>query len=110
PLFPYTTLFRSVDLALVALGELGAVADAHHLCAAAFRLPGLAGNVGEESRLAWIGDVDDRGAVVLLAPRERVQRLAAVVADVGDPAPAALLDEGLVGAAALQVVVAGERH
>ena len=36
--------------------------------------------------------------------------IAAVVADVGDPAVALLLDHGLIGAAGLQVVVADQLH
>ena len=73
-------------------------------------LPGLARDMREVARFARISDLDDRGAVILLAAGERVQRLAAVVTDVGDPAPAAFLDDRLVGAAALQVVVSDERH
>ena len=101
---------QEVDLRLVRLRQVGAVARAHHLRAAGFAIARLAGNVREIARRARIGDVDDRGAVVLLAPGERVHGLAAVVADVGDPAPALLVEDRLVGAAALQLFVADERH
>ena len=105
---------QHVDLALVArifnCGQFGAVAYAHHLRAAAFRLAFLAGNMRDVARLARVGDVDERGAAVLHRAGERVERGAAVMADVGDPATMVLADHRLVGAAPLQVIVAEEHH
>src|SRR6185369_9911790 len=101
---------KQVDLRLVRLRQIGAVARAHHLRPAGFPLARLAGNVREIARRARVRDVHDRGAVVLLASGERVRGLAAVVSDVGDKAPALPVNDRLVGAAALQLVVAEERH
>src|SRR6266480_4695668 len=77
---------EQVHLALVALGEVRAVAHAHHLRPARFRQSGLAGNVSEVAGFLRIGHIDDRRAVVFLFSRERVEDVVAVVADIGDPA------------------------
>ena len=100
---------QQVDGAGIALRQRLAVAHAHHLRAAVLGQALLAGNVREVLRAARIGDVDDRGAVEFLGARQRIERLghllgAAVVADVGDPAAALLVDDRLIGAARLQVV------
>ena len=52
----------------------------------------LAGNVREVLRPLRIGDVDDRRAVVLVPAGQRIGLRRAVVADVGDPALALLVD------------------
>src|SRR5207237_2599539 len=62
-----------------------------------------------------IGDVDDRGAVELRLPGQRIDRLgngvaAAVMPDIGDVAIALVLDDRLVGAARLKVAVADQPH
>ena len=62
-----------------------------------------------------IGDVEDRGAVELGLPGQRIERLrhrlgAAVMADIGDVAIALFVDDRLVGAARLQIVEADEAH
>jgi hypothetical protein len=86
------------------------VAHARHLRAALLGAAGHAGDVRQIARPRGIGDVHDRGAVVLLATGERIARPAAVVADVGQDTPALAMDRGLVGRAALQVVVADQFH
>ncbi len=65
--------------------------------------------------LRGIGDVDDRGAVRLGFAGLRIDRRgnvvgAAVMADIGDPALALVMDGRLVGAARLQIVGADEAH
>ena len=57
-----------------------------------------------------IGDIDDRGAVVLILSRERVGHFVAVMSDVGDPAVALFVNDGLVRGARLQVAVAHQAH
>src|SRR6267142_2287692 len=68
---------QQVDLALISLGELGAVAHSHHLRAAGLALPRLARDVGQVARLARVGHVDDRGAAVLFAATQRAHALGA---------------------------------
>ncbi len=101
---------QQIDLALVAPGQLGAVAHAHHLRAARLVLPRLAGNVGEVARTLGVGHVEDGSAVGLLPAAQGIARGAAVMTDVGDPAAALPVDERLIGAAALQVVEAHQLH
>src|SRR5207245_3012344 len=82
------------------------LADARHLGAA---LLGAAGSARDVSQIAWprrVGDVDDRGAVVFLYSGQRIARLAAVMADVGDEVAASLVERRLVRRAYLQMVVA----
>ena len=79
---------QQVHLALVGARQLAAVADPDHLRAAGLALTGLARNVGEVPRLLRVRHVDDRRAVAFLLAGERVERRAAVMADVGDPAVA----------------------
>ncbi len=76
---------QKVRLRAIALRQVTAVADPDHRGSAGFRLAGRAGDVVQVLRLRGIGHVDDRRAVQLHAPGERVHALAAVVADVGDP-------------------------
>ena len=78
-------------LLLSARGSCAAVADPDHLRAAGFALTGLARNVREVLRLLRVRHVDDRRAVALLLTGERVERHAAVMADVGDPAVVAFM-------------------
>jgi hypothetical protein len=71
--------------------------------------------MGEVFRMRRVGHVDDRGAVVFGLPSQRVDRLlgfrnAAVMADIGDPAVALVVDDRLIGTARLQIAVADQRH
>jgi hypothetical protein len=61
-------------------------------------------------RVLRIGHVDDRSAVGLFLPRDRVDRASAMMPHIGDPAVTLLLDLRLIRAASLQVVVADELH
>ena len=62
-------------------------------------------------RCAWIGHIDDRGAVEFRAPIERVDLgNAAVMPDISDPAIALLLDFRVIGAARVQIDMAQQRH
>ena len=66
-------------------------------------------------RMRGIGDVDNRGAVRLGLPGQRIDRIgnrigAAVMADIGDPAVALTMDGRLIGAARLQIVAADQPH
>src|SRR5258706_1508766 len=99
---------KQVHLALVALGQLAAVAYAHHLRPARLRQSGFAGNVGQVAGFFRIGHIDDGRAVVFLLSREGVHDVVAVVADIGDPAAALLVDDGLIGAAPLEEI--GRAH
>ena len=101
---------EQVHLASVGARQLAAVAHTHHLRAAGFGQARLAWNVGQVLRLLRIGDVEDRRAVVLALAGEWICRLAAVVADVGDPAVALFVHDRLIGASSLQVMVADELH
>ena len=92
-----------------------AVAHPHHLRAARLVGAGRARDVVQVFRMRRIGDVDDRGAVVLGLAGQRIDRRrhvvgAAVMADIGDVAVALLVDGGLVGRARLQVVPADQLH
>src|SRR6185436_12963634 len=55
-------------------------------------------------------DVDERGAAILGLPVQGIDDLAAVVADVGDPASTVLAHEGLVGRSTLQRIMAKKGH
>ncbi len=57
-----------------------------------------------------IGNINNRSPVLLLLAGERIKLHASVVADVSDPAVPLFLDDGLVRAAGLQVVVADQIH
>ena len=62
-----------------------------------------------------IGHIDERGAVELGLSRQRIYRLlvlrdSAVMADIGNPAVALMMDPRLIGAPPLQIVVADEAH
>src|ERR1700694_3874928 len=89
-------------------------AHPHHGCSTAFalgvRIPRLAWDMGHVLGMLGIGDVDERSSVGLHLAGEGVKLLAAMVADVGDPAIALLLDNGLIGASGLQVVVTHQIH
>src|SRR6185437_1505011 len=66
-------------------------------------------------RVRGVGDVDDRGAVRLGLPRDRIERArnlvgAAVMADIGDVAVALVMDGRLIGAARLQIAVTDQPH
>jgi hypothetical protein len=101
---------QQIDLALVALGQLRAVAHAHHLRAARLVLPRLARNVGEIVRALGIGHIENRGAVGFLRTAQRIAREPAVMTDVRDPATALPMNERLVSAASLEIVIADELH
>src|SRR5207249_2909627 len=63
--------------------------------------------------IAWtgrIGHVDDGGAVLFVAARDRILPDAAVMTDVRDEAGTLLVHEGLIGRARLQRLVADEAH
>src|SRR5438093_1524467 len=71
--------------------------------------------MGEVFGMRRVGHVDQRGAVELGLPGQRIYRLlrvgdAAVMADIGDPAAGLLMHQRLIGAARLQVAVADQRH
>src|SRR6266849_10874108 len=57
---------QQIHLALVALGQLRAVAHAHHLRTARLVLPRLAWNVSEIARALRIGHIENRSAVGFL--------------------------------------------
>src|SRR5258708_5678049 len=101
---------QEVGFVLVGSRQFRTGAHPHHLRPAVFRFSGLAGNVREVLGLLRVGHIEDRCAVVLLLAGERVQQVVAVMPDVGDPAAALLVDHGLIGAAALEVVVADQLH
>ena len=106
---------QHVDGVRIALGQGLAVADAHHLGAAALVFSLLARDVVQISGMRGIGDVDDRGAVRLGVAGQRIDRIrnfvgAAVMADIGDPAVALMMDGRLIGAARLQIVAADQFH
>ena len=106
---------QHVELAAVGFRQARARAHPHHLGAAAFGAALGARNVLEIFRMRRIGHVDDRGAVELGLPGQRVDRLgdvggAAVMADIGEIAVALMHDGRLIGAARLQVVVADQAH
>ena len=66
--------------------------------------------MSEVAGFSRIGHIDDGRSVVFLLARKWVEDVVAVVADVGDPAVALLVDDGLVGAASLEIVVADKLH
>jgi hypothetical protein len=99
----------------IALGQRLAVADPHHLRAAGFVFAFLARNVAQIFRIGRIGDVDDRGAVGLGLAGQGIDGIgnvvgAAMVADIGDPAIALMMDGRLIGAAGLQIIGADQLH
>ena len=106
---------QHVDRVGIAFGQCLAVADAHHLPSAALVLSLLSGNVMQISGIGGIGDVDDRGSVRLGLSGQGVDGIgnsvgAAVMADIGDPAVALVMDGRLIGAARLQVVASDQPH
>ena len=98
---------QQVDVAVDASGQIAAFARAHHL---GFAVSFPTRDVEQILRIFGIGDIHDRGAVALFGAGERILVAAGVVADIGDPAIALLLNDRLVGATSLQVVVAHEPH
>ncbi len=106
---------QHVDRVGIALRQRPAVADAHHLRAAAFIFSFLPGNVRRYFGCA--GSVTSTIEVPFgsALPVMRIDRLrnvvgAAVVADIGDPAVALVMDGRLIGAARLQIVGADQLH
>jgi len=87
-----------------------AIADARHLRPTLLAAARRSGDVRQIARSRRVGDIHDRRAVVFVDARERVSRLAAVVADVRDEARALLVDRRLVRRAPLQIVVADQLH
>src|SRR5882757_6629973 len=62
-----------------------------------------------------VSDIDDRGSVRLRLPRHRIDGRrhvigAAVMADIGDPAIALVMDGRLIGATRLEIVAADQLH
>ena len=96
---------QQVEPPRLAVGQPVPFAHLDHL-----RPPGLAGrrDVGQVDGRVRGGDVDHRGAVRLHRARQRVERLAGVVADIEDAALALPDRERLVGRAPLQIVQADE--
>src|SRR5262249_62055059 len=78
---------QQIDRVGIALRQALAVADARHLRAALLGAAFRSRNVRKIFRPRRIGDVDDRGAVELALPAQRVHRLAhisfAMVAAIG---------------------------
>ena len=106
---------QHVGLARIALGQRLAVTDAYHLRAALLVMALQPWNVREVFWLRRIGHVDDRGTVVFGLSGESVDRLrhlgrSAVMPDIGDVAAALMMDRRLIGAAAVQIIVADEPH
>src|SRR6185436_9078703 len=106
---------QHVDRVAVALRQRLAVTDPHHLRATRFILAFLARKVAQIFRLRGIGDIDDRRAVWLRLAGLRINRrrnivAAAVMADIGDPAVALMMDGRLITAARLQVVGSNQLH
>src|SRR5947207_15424335 len=106
---------QQINRARVALGEALAVADPHHLRAAGLVIALLAWDMGEGFGMRRVGHIGDRGAGELRLSGQRVDRFlrcrdAAVMADIGNPAVALMMDPRLIGAAPLQIVVADKAH
>ena len=106
---------QHVDGRFVGARQLAAVAHPHHLRAARLVGARCAGQVAQIFGVGGIGDVDDRRAVGLGLAGHGIDRVgnlvgAAVMADIGDPAVALMMDRRLVGAAGLQVAPAGQPH
>jgi hypothetical protein len=103
---------RAQEIGLLARGARQglAVAHARHRGAARLGLARRARDVMEIPRPLRVGHVHERRAVRLDLAGERVQALAAVVADVGDPSPVLLVDDRLVGRAGLEIVQADQAH
>jgi len=103
---------QQIKFALAAMRQVVAAAHAHHRRAADFSgaVFGLARNVDQIFGTLGIGHVHDGSAVGLHLAGLRVHRFAAVMADVSDPTVALLLDDGLIRAARLQVVVTHQVH
>ena len=64
----------------------------------------------QQTQLRGIGDIDQRSAVVFMGARQRIQRAAVMMADISHPATVLLMDDGLIGAAPLQVMKTDQRH
>src|SRR5437762_11401534 len=106
---------QQINRARVALGEALAVADPHHLRAAGLVIALLARDMGEVFGICRVGHIDERSAAELGVSRQRIYRLlvlrnSTVMADIGNPAVALMMDPRLIGAAPLQIVVADEAH
>src|SRR3954453_3119107 len=106
---------QHINRVAVALGQYLAVADAHHLRAAAFIFSLLPRDVAQVLRMRRIGDVEDRGAVRFRLPGDWIDGSgngigAAVVSDIGDPAVALMMDGWLIGTARLQIIAADQPH
>src|SRR3954452_21452222 len=106
---------QHVDRVAIALRQRLAVANPHHLRAAGFILAFLARKVAQIFWLRGIGDVDDRCAVRFGLAGLRVDGrrnivAATVMADIGDPAVALMMDGRLIAAACLQVAGSNQLH
>ena len=101
---------QHIDLGRIALRQLRTLADARHLPATGLTLAALARNMHDKLRLARIGNIDYRRAVVLQLAILRIHACAAMQTDVCDPATVLLNDGRLIGTACLQVVKAHHLH
>lgn len=103
---------QHVDLVLVALRQIDAVADSDHLRLPLVRRTGDVGgrDVTDQPGATRIRHVQDRGSVVLHLPGERVPRLAGMVSDVEVPAAVDRVATGqrLVGRAPVERMTADE--
>ena len=88
--------------------QLAAVADLHVLRAA--RVVAGRRHVREVLRRGRVRHVDDREPVLLDLARERVRRLARVMADEQDPSLAVRVHDRLIRRARLEVIVPHEAH
>src|SRR5439155_14146807 len=91
------------------------IAHARHLRAAGLVAANLTWNVKQVSRPRRIRHVEDRRAVELLLPGERIDRSwnrvgAAMMADIRNPTVALPMDGGLVSTSTFEVVGADKPH
>src|SRR2546421_12817339 len=98
---------QHINRIAVTLGQCLAVTDTHHLRAAAFIFSLLPRDVAQVLRMRRIGDVEDRSAVRFGLPGDWIEWSgngigAGVVAEIGDPAVALLMDGRLYGSAVVQ--------
>src|SRR5690606_35284994 len=99
---------QEIPLACFAARQHMSRTHTRHLPATCFTRATGACDVMQINRIAWIGDIDNGHTVLLDLPRQRIQRFATMMADVGNPATVLVLDCRLVRASGLQVVVPHE--
>src|SRR5438876_985226 len=86
---------KQIGLAARPPWQRGAVAAAHHLRPSRLRLAGGARDMTQVARATGIGHIHDGGAAPLHLRGEGIRFQPAVMADVGDPAVALVMDDGL---------------